>query len=228
MYIMNLIVGDSHTNKLHFENSQQLLCSAGSAKGLNNPNSISGYNNLIINNINKNNYKHLFFLFGGVDVDFSFIHNLLKNPELNYKKFNLTVIDNYLKFITNNFHNKSVIILSVGLPVLDDAHLMTGLLNGHINTLESIALENLKKDLRLVDLPNIFKRTEITLHFNQKLKKKIRNLNLPNIKFLDITSFTYDASLKRIHDKFFTRCDHHNEFRNKFFTEIINNFLKTI
>jgi len=205
-----------------------MLCSAGSAKGLNNHNSISGYNNLIINHIKNNNYKHLFFLFGGVDVDFSFIHNLLKNPTLNYKKFNVTVIDNYLKFITNNFHNKSVIILSVGLPVLDDEHLMTGLLNGHINTLESIDLANLKKDLRLLDLPNIYKRTEITLHFNQKLKQKIRNLHLPNIKFLDITSFTYDASLKRIKDNFFSRYDHHNYFRNTFFTEIINNMLKTI
>ena len=225
---MNLIVGDSHTNFLQFENSSQLLCSAGSAKGLNNPNSTSGYNNLIINHVKHNNYKHLFFLFGGVDVDFSFIHNLLKNPELNYKKFNVHIIDNYLEFITNNFRDKSVVILSVGLPVLDDAHLKTGLLNGHVNTLESINVSTFKNDLLHVDLPNILKRTEITLHFNQILKTQICNLNLPNIKFLDITSFTYDASLKRIHDKFFTRYDHHNDYRTKFFTDIINNFLKTI
>ena len=225
---MNLIVGDSHTNSITFDNYTHLLCSAGSAKGLNNPNSISGYNNLIINHVKNNNYKHLFFLFGGVDVDFSFIHNLLKNPELNYKKFNIAVIKNYLEFITNNFHDKSVIILSVGLPVLDDKRLSSGLLNGHINTLESIDLEKLKNDLLHVDLPNIFKRTEITLHFNQQLENEIRNLHLPNIKFLDITSFTYNDSLKRIHDKFFTRYDHHNDFRTKFFTEIINNFLKTI
>ena len=225
---MNLIVGDSHSRSLIFKNSVNLLCSAGSAKGLNNPNSISGYNNLIINHVKHKNYKHLFFLFGGVDVDFSFIHNLLKNPDLNYIQFNIAVIHNYLKFITNNFHDKSVIILSVGLPVLDDEHLRKGLLNGHINTLESIDLANLKNDLLHVDLPNIFKRTEITLHFNQQLENEIRNLHLPNIKFLDITSFTYNDSLKRIHDKFYTRYDHHNDFRTTFFTEIINNFLKTI
>ena len=225
---MNLIVGDSHTNWLKFDNHVHLLCSAGSAKGLNNPKSTSGYNNLIINHVKNNNYKHLLFLFGGVDVDFSFIHNLLKNPELDYKKFNITVINNYLEFITNNFRDKSVIILSVGLPVLDDEHLKTGLLNGHINALESINVANLNNDLLRVNLPNIFKRTEITLHFNQILKTQIRNLNLPNIKFLDITSFTYDASLKRIQDKFFTRRDHHNNVRTKLFTEIINKFLKTI
>ena len=225
---MNLIVGDSHSNSLKFNNSVHVLCSAGSAKGLNNPNSKSQYNNLIINTVNNNHYKHLFFLFGGVDVDFSFIHNLLKNPDLNYKKFNITVIQNYLEFITNNFRDKSVIILSVGLPVLDDSHSRTGLLNGHINTLERIDLSTLKNDLLRIDLPNIFKRTEITLDFNKRLKNQIRKLNLQNIKFLDITSFTYDASLKRINDNFFTRYDHHNEFRNTFFSEIINNFLKTI
>ena len=168
---MNLIVGDSHSNWLKFDNHVHLLCSAGSAKGLNNPNSTSRYNNLIIDNVKNNNYKHLFFLFGGVDVDFSFIHNLLKNPELNYKQFNITVINNYLEFIKNNFHNKSVIILSVGLPVLDEAHLKTGLLNGHVNTLESIDLVNLKNSLLHVDLPNIFKRTEITLDFNRQLQQ---------------------------------------------------------
>ena len=225
---MNLIIGDSHTNCLPFENYTHLLCSAGSAKGLNNPNSISGYNNLIINNINNNNYKHLFFLFGGVDIDFSFIHNLLQNPELNYKKFNITVISNYLEFIKNNFHNKSVIILSVGLPVLDDEHLRKGLLNAHINTLESIDLTKLEHNLLHVDLPDILKRTEITLDFNQQLKTEIYNLNLPNIQFLDITPFTYDTYLKRIRDKFFTRHDHHNDFRNKICTKIINNFLKSI
>lgn len=38
---MNLITGDSHSNSIYFNNSIHILCSAGSAKGLNNPNSIS-------------------------------------------------------------------------------------------------------------------------------------------------------------------------------------------
>lgn len=223
---MNLIVGDSHTDWLEFENHVHLSCSAGSAKGLNNPNSISGYNNLIISNVKNNNYKNLFFLFGGVDVDFSFIHNFLKNPELNYIDFNVTVIKNYLEFITQNFYDKSVIILSVGLPVLNDDNLKEGLLNGHINSLESIDLINLKNTLLNKELPNIFERTKITLDFNQQLEQEISKLNVPNIKFLDITSFTYDASLKRIKDTFFSGNDHHNFTRNKFFTQIINDFVK--
>lgn len=152
----------------------------------------------------------------------------MKHPELNYKHFNTTVITNYLEFIKKNFYNKSVIILSVGLPVLDDEHLINGLLNGHINALESTNTKTLKNDLLRTELPNIFQRTEITLDFNEQLKNEICNLNLSNIKFLDITSFTYNTKLKRIKNKFFTRYDHHNDFRTTFFTKIINKFLKTL
>lgn len=55
---MNLLVGDSHAGVIKFNNYIYISCSGGSAKGLNNPNSISQYNNLIINNVNNNNYKH--------------------------------------------------------------------------------------------------------------------------------------------------------------------------
>ena len=53
------------------------------------------------------------------------------------------------------------IILSVGLPCLDDEHFIKGILNAHINYLET--LEN--KLLSCKVLPDIYKRTEITLHF---------------------------------------------------------------
>jgi len=88
---MNFLVGDSHS-RINFNNSKHLLCGAGSAKGLNNPNSISGYNKLIINDINSNNYKNLFFLFGGVDVDFCYIHKFVKNNSIDYKVFNIDII----------------------------------------------------------------------------------------------------------------------------------------
>jgi len=225
---MNLITGDSHTNFVIFDNSSHLLCSGGTAKGLNNPQSISQYNNTIIQNVQNNNYKHLFFLFGGVDVDFSFIHKYLENPSINYMDFNLDVIKNYLEFITKNFHNKSVIILYIGLPTLDDKHIKTGLLNGHINYLENQDLSILSNKLSQINLPNIFDRTKIALNFNEQLQNEINKLGLPNIRFLDITTFTYDFRLHRIKDMFFTRNDHHNGTRNKFYTGIINKFLLKI
>lgn len=223
---MNLIVGDSHSNWITFDNSVHLLCSAGSAKGLNNPNSISQYHNTIIDNIKKNHYKHLFFLFGGVDVDFSSIHHFLKNPGINWAEFNVNVIRNYLEFIVKNFSNKSVIILSIGLPVLDDENLQKGLLNGHVNHLENKPIIELENELLNANLPDIYGRTTLTLHFNEQLKNQIGHLGNPNIKFLDITSFTYDPNLKRIKDQFFIRWDHHCFDRNSYYTNIINDFLR--
>ena len=46
---MNLLIGDSHSENINVNNLEHLLCSAGSAKGLNNPNSISQYHNKILN-----------------------------------------------------------------------------------------------------------------------------------------------------------------------------------
>jgi hypothetical protein len=222
---MNLLVGDSHSLWITFKDSIHLLCSAGSAKGLNNPNSISQYNKTIIENIANNSYKNIFFLFGGVDTDFVFIHKYLENPQINYVDFNLDVIKNYLNFIMTNFYDKSVIILSVGLPCLDDENLKKGLLNGHVNHLENKDLTDLENNLSKANLPNIYDRTKITLNFNTQLENEITLLQNPNIKYLDITSFTYDNNLNRIIDPYFSRLDHHNYERNATYTEIINNFL---
>jgi hypothetical protein len=223
---MNLITGDSHSERIFFNNSTHILCSGGSAKGLNNSNSKSQYNNMLINNVKNENYVNLFFLFGGVDVDFCFIHKYIENNNIDYKEFNLNIIHNYLDFIINNFSDKSVTILSVGLPCLDDENFIKGMLNAHINFLENQDINILNKKLLSCELlPNIYKRTEITLHFNEKLKEEIVKLKNPNIKFLDITSFTYDYNLKRIKDEYFTRYDHHNYTRNMHFTQIINEYL---
>ena len=223
---MNLIAGDSHSGAIVFNNSIPVLCIAGSCKGLNNPNSISQYGNTLINNIKTNNYSNLFFLFGGVDVDFCFIHKYLKNINIDYKEFNLEVINNYLNFITNNFFDKSVIILSVGLPCLDDENFRKGILDGYITHLENLEINLLEKDLlNCTSLPDIYKRTEMTLHFNKILEDEILKINKTNIKYLDITSFTYDCNLKRIKDDYFTRNDHHNSNRNTVFNKIIDEYL---
>ena len=84
-------------------------------------------------------------------------------------------------------------------------------------------LENKLKD---AELPNIYERTKMTINFNKELEIAISKLNNPNIKYLDITTFTYDIELKRIKDEFFTRYDHHNFKRNIHFTKIINDSLK--
>lgn len=224
---MNLIVGDSHTTYIKFENSVHLLCSGGSAKGLGNYNSISQYNKLIIDNVSNNNYDHLFFLFGNVDIDFLFIDKFLDDNNINYIDYNSNIIDNYLKFITENFLNKSITILTIGLPVLDDDNLKKSILYNQVNWHGESHYNDLKTEKLLnAKLPDIYERTKITLDFNEQLKKKIIQLDMCNINCLDITTFTYDINLKRIKDDFFSRNDHHNFKRNLYYNHIISNFLQ--
>ena len=71
---MNLIIGDSHSKNITINNSTNCLCIGGTAKGLNNPKSISQYNNIIVNTVKNNKYNNLVFLFGGVDVEFCLIN----------------------------------------------------------------------------------------------------------------------------------------------------------
>jgi hypothetical protein len=164
-------------------------------------------------------------MFGGVDVDSGFIYKYIQNPNINYKEFNLDVINNYLSFIKKIFSNKSVIILSVGLPTLDDEHYVKSILHYQVHFYEENPINALEKNSINCELHDIIKRTEITLHFNEILKEEIIKLNNSNIKYLDITSFTYDSELKRIKDEYFTRYDHHNFTRNVYIEKIIDEYL---
>jgi hypothetical protein len=229
---MYLIVGCSHINHLNINNNfDYFICSGGSAKGLNNENSISGYGKKILEYLHKssNDYDTLFFSFGGVDIDFSYIHKYLDDKKINFFEFNQNIISNYLKYITDHFSNKTVVVMSVGLPTLDDDNLKKGLLNGHINYLEDYDLQKLKKKLDdCNDLPNIYYRTQIVLNFNEQLKREIIKMKIKNIYYLDVTSFTYDSSRMRIKDEYFSRTDHHCYERNKKISKKIDQFCKSL
>ena len=223
---MNIIIGDSHSRNIILNTPYDVcLCIGGTAKGLNNPKSKSNYNNIIINNVRQNNYNNLIFLFGGVDVEFCLIDKYIDNVNICYKEFNLNVIKNYLDFILNNFCKENVTILSIGLPCIDDTHFVNNYIHngGRILNFENIDAEKLR--LLKANIPDLLKRTQITLHFNEILKDEIIKLNNPNIKYLDITTFTYDSKLERIKDEFFTRNDHHNYTRNNVFNNIIDKHL---
>jgi len=222
-----ILIGDSHCRWIPINNCEEFLCTAGSAKGLNNKNSISNYHNIIIEKIRDPNscYSTLIFMFGGVDLDFSYIHKLIDNPRMNIYEFIDPVIHNYVNFLKENFSDKRVIVLSVGLPILDDENLKEGLLNGHINALENIDTDEFRCRLDSVSLPDIHTRTNNTLIFNYHFKDIIEKERNPNLQFLDITSFTYDEEKKRIKDEFFWRTDHHCYDRNPHIANIINDFL---
>jgi hypothetical protein len=227
---MFLLVGDSHSNNMYLSKPfKHLLCSAGSAKGLNNLTSNSQYRNIILEEVAKNNYTGFIFNFGAVDVDFSFIHKFMDNPHLSYHDFNREVVGHYLKYIVDFFSDKLVFVNSVGLPTLDDAHLKSGLLNAHINHLENYDIGLLQDKLaKEMNLPNVHLRSQMVINFNEELKKRIRELNILNIIFMDTTTFSYDPTKMRIRDEYFTRNDHHNYSRNRYIVEIINHHLNSV
>jgi hypothetical protein len=220
---MNLIIGDSHVINITLDNCDNFYCRGATAKGLNNPDSASKFRYNIIDLININNYNHVFFLFGGVDVDIILLKKLLSEKHIDYAEYNLIVIENYLKFIIDNFPNQTVTVLSIGLPTLDDDCCKKKIIqyffpeSSSISEIESVILKS--------NIPNIFERTEIAINFNDQLRRKINTLGLSNINFLDITTFTYDSHLKRIKNEFYTKNEIHNYNRNPYYVSIINSYL---
>lgn len=230
---MIFLVGDSHTELMNFINCENMICDAASAKGLNNINSIKKYGNKIIKQVVQKQYSILFFHFGSVDVDFGFIYNLINNKYINsdYPKFVNDVLNNYLEFILNNFLNYTVIIMSIPLPTLDDNNYIDGIIKAQRIISSNTDINLFKNKLVKYDLPDIYERTRMSQYFNEQLFLRIRqiNMNHNNIKYFDITSFTYDDNLKRVKDIFFTKNDHHNLTpRNIYINEIINNYLTNI
>jgi len=209
-------------------NKINITCLGGSAKGLNNNNSKSGYNKMIMRKINHKHEK-LIFLFGSVDVDFVYTLKFLKDPNIDYVNFNLLSINGYLKFLTSFASDKIIIVLSVGLPTLDNDNLKritSRKIYEYTNDKNEIKLtkQKIKNDI----LPNIYERTKITINFNEQLKEEITKLNNKNIHFLDVTSFTYDDELKRIKNIYYTKKDHHNYSRNIKISQKLNAFIKNV
>lgn len=222
---MILLIGDSHIQNLELSYENKKMClSAGSAKGLNNINSISGYRNLIIKEL-ENKYDFLLLQFGNVDIDFCYIDKLLQNPDLKYEDFNNNVIENYMKFILEISECKKCTILSINLPVLDDVHIKNHLYQFRINRIANLKFSGiLESDI----VPNIEERTIICQNFNKKLEEYIKKLQNPKINFLDVSSFTYDDNLKRIKNEYFSKTDHHDYIKSPIISNIINDYLSNI
>jgi hypothetical protein len=228
--VYNLVTGDSHSRHVLVHNGQNFLCSAGTAKGLNNPQSKSQYGKKLKDHVRRHHAEigRIIFLFGGVDCDFSYIHKLIHGQLKSVAEFTRDVINNYVHYVLSNFADKEVIFLSVGLPTLDDSHLREGILNGHVTHLEAYQLNELKEKMyAFSQLPSIQERTQVTLDFNRQLREKIQALRNPLVKFIDVTSFTFDHSRGYIKEEFFTKRDHHNRKRVDEMVNIINKELES-
>lgn len=229
---MNLLIGDSHIFTINIDSPHDLVLLHGaSACGLDNAQSVSSSQKQILDCISNKKYNRIFLNFGNVDVSHIFIFKLCKNNMIDYRVFNQDVVKRYISFIENHLRDYKVICLSVGLPPLDDAHLIENIilcykhkcLTGRVMTDEE--LKDMEILLNNTQLPDIHARTKIVVDFNTRLKGHIDALGNKNISFLDVTTFTYDPEKLRIKDEFYTKNDIHNFERNITVSSILNSYI---
>lgn len=194
-----VVIGDSHSHLFRRASikgpewfaSLHLLCSAGSALGLANPMSRSGYSNHIrhfvaqLEEIPGANNIPLLFEFGQVDVEFVYNFRRIRDKIAKfdmgyYEQFCAESVAAYCKFLTSTFpegKRDNVFVLSIFPPALSDRSWEDGYINDHIVSLEADrSKEEIAEAVRQVEIPNISIRTNLHHYYNEELKKKCKYL----------------------------------------------------
>lgn len=182
-----LIVGDSHSNLYFTSNAVKcgalpilLLCTGGSARGLSNPKSRSGYGLKIARFLadfdRELTHSCILFKFGQVDVEFVFNFHRVQTGKTTFSladfhRFRDETIRRYMDFLGGFAKRESFAVASIFPPALGDAHLVDGYLNEHVARLESDdAPDALKEKLRALETPDLRQRTRLHNDFNMKLR----------------------------------------------------------
>lgn len=187
-----LLIGDSHSNLYRRSPTQEgrwatpvhVLCSAGSARGLLNPNSRSGYGARIqgliksVGELDQLRHVPWLFQFGQVDVEFVYTFKRATEQNLSfsiedYQGFCDQAVQSYFRFLLDSIPQRlrgNVTILSLFPPSLSDEKWKEGYVNGHILSLESQVnghqMAELIKDL---EIPDARTRTRMHEMYNQQL-----------------------------------------------------------
>ena len=177
------LFGDSHISCINHKNIEKYQLTASSAMGLNNPKSVSGYQEKFLNLYSKI-YKDdkVMLKFGQVDTEFVY-YIKLTDKDISFDEFAIDSINKYFKFILNNLDIKNVIILSIYPPFLNDIHVKKGISNLHF--MNGAFRENLINKLNSINIANINERVKFNKIYNNLLKKKCDELN---IQFIDLES----------------------------------------
>ena len=108
----------------------------------------------------------------------------MTDKEISFEEFAISSIDKYFKFILNHLEVKHVIVLSIYPPFLNDVYVKRGITNLHF--MDHNFKQNLINKLNLINIPTIHERVKFNKLYNQLLKKKCHELNIP---FIDLESF---------------------------------------
>jgi len=176
-----IVFGDSHAGCFSNVIKNTQIFSAASAKGLGNPNSLSGTNNAI-RELCKSSRDGYVFLFGKVDIDFLLTHIYNAKPDTNFNLYIEGIIEKYIEFIIS-LNLTNVYLCELPLSHLSDTDLLTinNVPNHHHNINKQIdAGYTAKRYNKVISLE---RRQELILHFNGLLRY---NAALNNFRVLEI------------------------------------------
>jgi hypothetical protein len=187
------IAGDSHSHQFNLTGSRadewllpiHLLCTGGSAAGLGNPTSRSGYGTHLreairaIDALPGADELPVILQFGQVDIEFVHHFRRVRDNKRaldlhDYRAFCDDMLERYIRFVADVFdlsRRPRVLLASVFPPALSDAAWQQGYVNEDISRRESDeSVQALSAGIRLLEIANFRQRTEIHLYFNAELK----------------------------------------------------------
>jgi hypothetical protein len=192
------ITGDSHAASFVHTVAREdawllpihISCAAGSARGLANPKSVSGYGTMLrdiaatIQTLPGIEQVPFLLQFGQVDLEFVYNYNRVRENRpwldlVDYCRFCNDTVERYAGFLTNLLGRPPMSLLSVFPPVLSDDALRGGYVTDDIVWRESdLSSHDLSMRLRTFEMADIAERTAIHAHFNARLRNAADSLGV--------------------------------------------------
>ncbi len=199
------VAGDSHSNQYCLTGTSgadwllpiHLLCTAGSARGLANPDSRSGYGDhlrqavRIIEALPGSDEVPFFLQFGQVDIELVYHYRRVMDGQLvlnidDYRAFCDATLERYSAFVSELFappKRLCVFLVSVFPPALSDAAWRRGYVNDDIAQREqTIPAAALSAGIRELEIADLRQRTEMHACYNAGLRAACRRLGF---RFVD-------------------------------------------
>jgi hypothetical protein len=187
------VAGDSHTNQYRLTGARDnawllpihMLCTGGSAAGLGNPASRSGYGTLlrrvvrVIETLADIETVPFLLQFGQVDIEFVHHFQRVRDGRLalnldEYRAFCDHTADRYVRFVTTLFRarrRQPIFLVSVFPPALSDTAWHQGYVNADIVQRETDdTVARMSSAVRRLKVANLRERTEIHLYYNDLLR----------------------------------------------------------
>jgi hypothetical protein len=187
------VAGDSHTNQYRLTGARgdawllpiHLLCTGGSAAGLGNPASRSGYGAqlkqaaAVIETLPGIETIPFLMMFGQVDIEFVHHFQRVRDGQLalnldDYRAFCDRTVQRYIQFVsglTSVPGRLRIFLVSVFPPALSDAAWQQGHVNADIVQREATqSVSEMSLALRRLEVASLRQRTDIHLYYNDLLR----------------------------------------------------------